>query len=149
MSTISRAIETTETLESAAAAEAAFYDAIRRADIDAVMQLWAEDDTAVCIHPGTPRLIGRASIRASWESIFERGGVHIRPVQVHASGNATTAIHNVIEEVQRASSQRSDIHILATNVYLRTEHGWRLVSHHASVVPGEAPVDQSVSALLH
>lgn len=135
--------------ESAEQAEAAFYDAIRRADIDALMALWANEDNVVCIHPGAPRLVGCSSIRASWEQIFERGGVHIRPVQIHASGNATVRVHNVIEEVQRARSQRQDIHILATNVYMETAQGWRLVAHHASVVPGEAPGEQSVSALLH
>ena len=58
-------------------AESAFYDAIARADINALMALWAEDDEIVCVHPGGGRLAGHAEIRASWEQIFERGGVHI------------------------------------------------------------------------
>lgn len=135
--------------ETAEEVEAAFYDAIGRADIDALMALWADDDNIVCIHPGAPRLVGHRSIRTSWESIFERGGVHIRAVQVHASRNVMTAVHNIIEEVHRSGSRQKDIHILATNVYMQTERGWRLVTHHASVVPGEAPTDISVSALLH
>lgn len=129
--------------------EHAFYDAIARADIDALMALWADTEDIVCIHPGAPRLVGHASIRASWESIFERGGVHIRPVQVHTSANDMTVVRNVIEEVRRNSTQRPDIHILATNIYTKTERGWRLVTHHTSIVPGEAPPDTSVAALLH
>lgn len=138
-----------KTLDTVEDTEAAFYDAIGRADVDALMALWADEEAIVCIHPGAPRLVGHASIRASWESIFERGGVHIRPVQLHASTNMMAAVHNVIEEVQRSASQRSDIHILATNVYVKTPRGWRIVTHHASVVPGEAPPDASVSGLLH
>lgn len=129
--------------------EAAFYDAVSRADVDAVMALWADDEDIVCIHPGAPRLVGHASIRAAWESIFQRGGVHIRPVQVHVTRNMTTAVHNIIEEVHRPVSQQPDVHILATNVYMKMSSGWRIVSHHASVVPGEAPHDISVNALLH
>lgn len=129
--------------------EAAFYDAVSRADVDAVMALWADDEDIVCIHPGAPRLVGHASIRAAWESIFQRGGVHIRPVQVHVTRNMTTAVHNIIEEVHRPVSQQPDVHILATNVYMKMPSGWRIVSHHASVVPGEAPHDISVNALLH
>lgn len=129
--------------------ESAFYDAVGRADVEALMALWADDDNVVCIHPGAPRLVGRASIRASWESIFEQGGVPIRAVQVHTSRTGDTAVHNLIEEVQRPASHRPDIHILATNVYLKTSQGWRLVTHHASVVPGEAPPDASVNAILH
>lgn len=129
--------------------EAAFYDAISRADIDGVMALWADDEDIVCIHPGAPRLVGHASIRASWESIFEQGGVHIRPVQVHVTQNVMTSVHNIIEEVHRTVSHQQDIHILATNVYMKTPQGWRIVAHHASVVPGEAPPNVPIAALLH
>lgn len=129
--------------------ESAFYDAISRADIDGVMALWADDEDIVCIHPGAPRLVGHASIRASWESIFEQGGVHIRPVQIHVTQNVMTSVHNIIEEVHRTVSHQQDIHILATNVYMKMPQGWRIVAHHASVVPGEAPPNVPIAALLH
>jgi ketosteroid isomerase-like protein len=129
--------------------EAAFYEAISRADVEAVMALWADEENIVCIHPGAPRLVGHTSIRAAWESIFEQGGVHIRPIQLQVVQNVMTSVHNIIEEVHRPVSHKKDIHILATNVYVKTPHGWRIVTHHASVVPGEAPADIAVSALLH
>jgi hypothetical protein len=28
--------------------------------------------------------------------------------------------------------------MIATNIYLRTEHGWRMVAHHASSAPAPA-----------
>jgi len=136
-------------LESAEDIEAAFYDAIGRADIEAVMSLWADEEDIVCIHPNAPRLIGHAAIRASWEQIFEQGPVYIRPVHLQVMQNVMTSVHNIVEEVHRASSKQRDIHILATNVYMKTPLGWRIVSHHASVVPGEAPADTPTSALLH
>ncbi|WP_019141788.1 YybH family protein [Noviherbaspirillum massiliense] len=129
--------------------ESAFYDAIRRADLDAVMALWADEEDIVCIHPGARRLIGHAAIRASWESMFEQGGIDIRPIQLHVTQNMLTSVHSIIEDVQRAVAPQSDIHILATNVYAKTAAGWRLVAHHSSVVPGEAPSDRAVAALLH
>lgn len=137
------------TLDTPEQTEAAFYDAISRADVNAVMALWADEETVVCIHPGAPRLVGHASIRAAWESIFEQGGVQIRPVQVHVTQNVMTSVHNIIEEVHRTASRQNDIHILATNVYMKTPAGWRIVSHHASVVPGEAPANTPVNKLLH
>ena len=129
--------------------EAAFYEAITRADVEAVMSLWADEEDVVCIHPGAPRLVGHASIRASWEQIFEQGGVEIRAVQLHVTQNMMTSVHNIIEEVHRNTSRQPDIHILATNVYMKTPQGWRIATHHASVVPGEAPAATSVAALLH
>ncbi|MDO8700841.1 MAG: nuclear transport factor 2 family protein, partial [Undibacterium sp.] len=113
--------------------ETTFYDAISRADIEGLMALWAEDEEIVCIHPGAPRLVGHAAIRASWEAIFERGSVHIHPRQLHAMHNMLTAVHRVIEEVQRKSDKSQEMHILATNVYVKTPHGWRIATHHASV----------------
>jgi ketosteroid isomerase-like protein len=136
-------------LQSPEDTEAAFYDAIGRADIEAVMSLWADDEDIVCIHPGAPRLVGHSAIRSSWEQIFEQGAVHIRPVQLHVTQNMMTSVHNIIEEVHRTNSKQRDIHILATNVYMKTPLGWRIVSHHASVVPGEAPANTPIAALLH
>ena len=45
-------------------AEAAFYDAIGRADLDALMSVWSDDEDIVCIHPTGQRLSGAAA-RAS------------------------------------------------------------------------------------
>jgi ketosteroid isomerase-like protein len=130
-------------------AEAAFYDALGRADIEALMSLWADEEEIVCIHPGAPRLVGYASIRASWEAIFEHGGVLIRPVQLRATQNLMLAVHSVVEEIQRAKSERQDIHILATNVFLKTPLGWRIVAHHASVAPGAAEPEPAAGTTLH
>ncbi|SNS38579.1 conserved hypothetical protein [Noviherbaspirillum humi] len=141
--------EPSSLFQTPAETEAAFYDAIRRADIEAVMSLWADEEDIVCIHPGAPRLVGHGAIRAAFEQIFEQGGVDISPVQVQVVQNVMTSVHNIIEEVHRTSATPQDIHILATNVYMNTHRGWRLVAHHASVVPGEAPADVPVATLLH
>jgi len=44
-------------------AEAAFYEALERGDLDAMMEVWAEDDEVSCIHPGGPRLTGYEQVR--------------------------------------------------------------------------------------
>jgi len=129
--------------------EAAFYDAIGRADIDAMMALWADDEDILCIHPGAARLVGHAAIRASWETIFERGGVAIRPHQLLVTQNLMTAIHNIVEEVNEADNEHQELHIIATNVYLKTPQGWRIAVHHASVAPGDAAPEHSTGAMLH
>jgi ketosteroid isomerase-like protein len=129
--------------------ELAFYDAIGRADLDALMGLWADDEEVVCIHPDGTRLIGYAAIRASWEEIFVRGGVHIRPIQLHASQNMMSAVHNLIESVSIADGKAREMHILATNVYAKTPLGWRIVVHHASVAPGKVEPEAASNNVLH
>jgi ketosteroid isomerase-like protein len=129
--------------------EAAFYDALGRADINALMAVWADEEDIVCIHPGASRLIGHASIRASWEAIFERGSVHIRPVQLQAIHNPMTAVHSIVEELSRDEGKQQNLHIVATNVYIKTPLGWRMVVHHASVAPGKIESEQSAAKMLH
>ena len=137
-------------LASAEDAEQAFYDAIGRADLEGLMALWAEDEEIVCIHPGAPRLQGHAAIRESWELIFQRGPVHIRPRQVHATHNMLCSVHSLIEEVKTPDEAGwEDAHILATNVYLKTPQGWRLVMHHACIAPGKPVAEQSSASMLH
>ncbi|MQA23117.1 YybH family protein [Rugamonas rivuli] len=130
---------------SAAETEAAFYDALNRADLDTLMSLWADDDEIVCVHPGGPRLIGHAAIRTSWAAILEHGGLHIVPTQLHETHNLMSSVHTVVEGTTAGGEAA---HLVATNVYVKTPRGWRIVLHHASVAPGAAPAD-SHSQILH
>jgi ketosteroid isomerase-like protein len=132
---------------SPAEVEAAFYEALNRADVEALMLLWADDDAIVCIHPGGPRLLGHAAIQASFEAIFERGGLQIRPSQLHETHNLMSAVHSVVEGV--TSSAGAPAHLVATNVYLKTPQGWRIVLHHVSVAPGPAPQASGQQSSLH
>jgi ketosteroid isomerase-like protein len=132
---------------SAAEVEAAFYDALNRADLDALMLLWADDEDIVCIHPVGPRLHGHAAIQASWEAIFEHGGLQIRPSHLHATHNLMSSVHTVIEGATVAGGEPA--HLLATNVYIKTPQGWRIVLHHVSVAPGAMPANPRAPSSLH
>ena len=79
-------------------AEDAFYDAISRADLDALMNVWAEDEEIVCIHPTGQRLTGSTAIRESWQTIFSTNA----NLTVHAQRaicwqSAIIAVHSVTE----------------------------------------------------
>ena len=130
---------------SATEVEVAFYDALNRADLETLMSLWADDEEIVCIHPGGPRLIGHAAIAASWELIFERGGLHILPTQLHETHNLMSSVHTVIEGSTASGGQPA--HLLATNVYIKTPLGWRITLHHVSVAAGAVPADTRVQIL--
>jgi ketosteroid isomerase-like protein len=132
---------------SAAEVEAAFYDALNRGDVEALMRLWAEDEDIVCIHPGAARLHGHAAIQASWEAILARGALELRPSPLHQAHNLMSSVHTVVEGMTSSSGQPA--HLLATNVYLQTPQGWRMVLHHVSVAPGPAPSAVHPSSRLH
>jgi ketosteroid isomerase-like protein len=121
------------TLASVEDVEAAFYDALRKGDIDALMACWADEEDITCVHPGGPRLVGARAIRASFGEMFTHGTVQATPEamkQVHTLG---AAIHSVLERVQVLTNEGpQEAYVVATNVYLKTAQGWRMVAHHAS-----------------
>lgn len=55
---------------SAVEAEDAFYEAFAQQDVGAMMQVWAEDRSIFCIHPGGQLLTGREEVEESWKQIF-------------------------------------------------------------------------------
>jgi ketosteroid isomerase-like protein len=117
-------------------AENAFYEALERADLEAMMAVWAEDEEIVCVHPTGPRLAGHGQVRESWRRIFSgAGGVPIRVTQRIATQAMMVAVHSVHENAVVAGGQRAASTVVATNMYLRTAAGWRMILHHASHAP--------------
>ena len=120
-------------------AEAAFYDAVERADLEALMAVWAEDEEIVCIHPGGPRLTGYAAIRDAWRRIFE-GGPRLKVRLSNATSVQTpfTTVHTVIQHISVRDDESKRAPVIATNIFVRGTLGWRLVLHHASPAPPES-----------
>ncbi len=119
-------------------AETAFYDALERADLDAMMAVWAEDEEIVCVHPTGPRLAGHEQVRESWRQIFGGGGVRIHVTQLVATQAMMVAVHSVQENPPAPEGSRAQSGaVVATNVYLRTAAGWRMIVHHASHAPAQ------------
>lgn len=120
--------------------EARFYEALRAGDLDRLMAVWADDDEIVCIHPGGARVIGAGAIRASFRAILSRGGVEVHVEQLHRLQHAGSALHHLVERIEVVGEQGPQTAwILATNFFVETAQGWRLVSHHASPAMTEEP----------
>ena len=135
-------------LSTAEAVEEAFYDAMQRADLEAMMALWADDDEVMCVHPGHQRLIGLDAIRASWAAIFANGGVDVRTGDVRVHTGAMLAVHNLVEHVVVAGREGQEIvACVATNVYVKHPGGWRILLHHSGLGSGEPPTVASGTVL--
>ena len=122
--------------ETPEAAEDAFYDAFERRDLDAMARIWDHEAEVSCIHPGGPRLDDIDVILESWRAIFE-GGQRLRFERAGVAPTTGTdvavhCLHEVIRFGERFEQQGT---VVATNVYRRTEQGWKMVIHHASPDP--------------
>jgi uncharacterized protein (TIGR02246 family) len=132
-------------------AEAQFYEALQRADIEKLMAVWSDDDDICCVHPNGPRMIGAAAIRTAFEAMFGNGAIDARPERVRRVQTHDCAVHSVVERIQVMTDEGPQMAwVLATNVYVKTSLGWRLVAHHAS--PGteqELPEVGETPSVLH
>ena len=113
--------------------EATFYEAMQTADLEKLMACWADEDEIVCVHPNGPRLVGIASIRATFEVLFSNGTIRAWPESVKKIESLASCVHSVRERVEVLTDEGPrEAFVIATNVYHKTPQGWRLVAHHAS-----------------
>jgi len=125
--------------------EAQFYEALQQADIEKLMAVWSDEEEVACVHPGGPRMVGAGAIRASFEAIFAKGAIDVQPDKVRRLHTHSSAVHHVVERVRvPGGAEGTQIaYAIVTNVYLKTEQGWRMVLHHAS--PGLARELQEIA----
>jgi uncharacterized protein (TIGR02246 family) len=131
-------------------AEAAFYEAFMKHDLEAMMAVWADDDEVYCIHPGGPRVAGVAQVRESWRQIFAHAqSLRFKVTQHHVIQAMMVSVHSVYEQITLDNEPSARRCIAATNIYIRTERGWRMMAHHASPGPDVEDVEARRSKMLH
>jgi ketosteroid isomerase-like protein len=130
-------------------AETAFYKAIERADVIAMMSVWSEDEEVICVHPGGPRLLGVDAVRESWRQIFAAGPrMRFSLLQVRAHASRLVSIRNLYERITIGADPRQHL-VLATNVYVQGASGWRMWMHHASPPPPDTVVAEAPVGTIH
>lgn len=132
-------------------AEAAFYEAFEQGDADAMMAVWSSVEDVVCIHPQGSPVAGYEAVRESWREIFNSGQkLRFRITPHHAYTGLMLSVHVVLEHARLESGEESSSPILATNVYMRSDKGWRMILHHASPSPPQTAQEAMESGrILH
>lgn len=130
-------------------AQAAFYEAIERADLAQMMAVWAEDDEIVCIHPGSKRHTGIADVRESWRQIFSHGSVLRFAVRHERTyPGRMLSVHSVYEQVTHTRGAFAPTTVVATNIFVLSNRGWQMLVHHASPI-AEVWTEKSLPSALH
>jgi uncharacterized protein (TIGR02246 family) len=121
-------------LSSPETVEAAFYAAFAHCDIKAMDAIWANDG-AICIHPGSPALVGREAVMRSWANmLLNAEPPHVRIEVLSRTVCKNLAVHVVEEHITAGYGDSANASmVLATNVYRYEDNGWRLLEHHASM----------------
>ena len=131
-------------------AETAFYEAFMKRDLDAMMAVWADDDEVYCVHPRGARISGVAPVRDSWRQIFASAqNVRFEVREQHLLQAMMVSIHSVYEQITLGTDERTRASVIATNIYMRTDRGWRMMVHHASPAPAVEPNEPKRLKTLH
>lgn len=113
--------------------EAAFYEAFREGDREAMERIWSAGAEITCIHPARPPLAGRRAVMQSWEDILAAtGGVEVRfdcQSRVRAD---RLAVHIGVETI--GTQDKEPALVTVTNVYGLGELGWQMHAHHAGPI---------------
>lgn len=121
------------TFATAEEVEDAFYEAIRRGDLEALMSIWADDEETVCIHPTGQRLTGSAAIRDSWRAIFANNPRFTVKIERKVCWKSVLlCVHNIVESLQLGNDLMPHGPMLSTNVFQCGVNGWRMLSRHTS-----------------
>ncbi|OGA30196.1 MAG: hypothetical protein A3I01_14360 [Betaproteobacteria bacterium RIFCSPLOWO2_02_FULL_65_24] len=132
-------------------AEAAFYEALETANLERMMEVWADDEEIVCVHPGGERLSGYDRVRDSWAQIFGAGQLLKVQLsdQVYVQG-MMLSVHSLHENFA-IEGEGARQPVVTTNIYMRTAGGWRMIAHHASLAsqPARLPPSSDPPKILH
>ena len=113
-------------------ANASFYRAFQTKSLEAMDHIWAEDEVS-CVHPGWPALESRPAILESYKMIF--GHAEQEPVLCLNPRLVLRGDHALVLCEEKVGPTV----LVASNLFLRTPKGWRLLHHQASPLMQSRP----------
>ena len=118
-----------------------FYQALTDLDLSAMASVWLEESWVRCVHPGWPMLSGWDDVMESWKRIFDNTAEQrVSPDNVSVQLFGEIAWVLCLERITSTSSAGRLVSFAqGTNLFLATAAGWRMVLHHASVLPVTRP----------
>lgn len=118
------------------AANDAFYDALRVADVDQMRTVWIDIDSVSCAHPMMGLVTGFECVMASWTDLFARGrpvGVDVDELSVNVRKNMAWVVCMQTIEGLRGIESIGGVRV-STNIFQKRRGKWKMVHHHASPV---------------
>lgn len=118
-------------IEAVAAANSHFYQSIESGDLDAVLDAWEHSARVQCTHPGWSIIRGWDEVGGSWAAIMQSEHVpQFVLTNEHIEIEGDLAWVTVDENLLGGSA----VTLSAINIFARDGEGWKMISHHASVV---------------
>eukprot|EP00322_Chrysochromulina_rotalis_P020388 CAMPEP_0115859534 /NCGR_PEP_ID=MMETSP0287-20121206/16664_1 /TAXON_ID=412157 /ORGANISM="Chrysochromulina rotalis, Strain UIO044" /LENGTH=181 /DNA_ID=CAMNT_0003313835 /DNA_START=18 /DNA_END=563 /DNA_ORIENTATION=- len=125
-------------------ANSEFYRAFSENDEEKMAELWQDDDSVMCAHPGFAPIYGHENVVESWRQIFSSGASPIGPknVRVQLMRGGMAAMVTCVEVIL----SEGDSQLVATNLFEKGDDDrWHMMLHHAGplLVGGDDEEDDS------
>ena len=117
-------------------ANEAFYQAFAERDVDAMEDLWSREAPVSCIHPGWGVIFGREEVMRSWTAIITSEGAP--PITCHG---AVASLYGDTAFVVCFEMLGENV-LIATNVFVREGHIWKIVHHQAGPTSAAPPPEE-------
>lgn len=123
------------------AANAAFYAAFEKLDLAAMREVWLEDASIMCIHPGWPLCRGSDEVDESWRRIFENTpyiefGIRVIDHGIDGQHGWAVCEESILQSTPNGLSRSI---VLSTNLFVELDGQWRMILHHGSPVARPVP----------
>lgn len=116
------------------AANAEFYAAFERLDLEAMTRLWARSVQVSCVHPGWDIVFGYEAVMQSWRAIFDgTSEIHFRSEDAQVTAGASMG-WVVSREILSTTVQNVPVEntLSAVNAFVLEAGKWRVAHHHAA-----------------
>jgi len=136
-----RATEPTVGLQEVTKANEAFYAALNemfKGEMGPMEAVWSHAPDVTYLPPDGKFRLGWDAVKADWEAQAKmKLGGSVRPEGVHVvTGDRLAVVQNwEVGENKDAEGKPIEVKIRATNVYRKEDGGWKMISHHADVLP--------------
>ena len=116
---------------------ASFYESLETFDLARMKSLWLQSDGVRCVHPGWEAIDGYDAVIESWDQVFRNTGwMRVTPTNVVTHRLGDLGLVYCAENITAKHDDDVGVAVtMATNVFRRTEDGWRMFLHHASPSP--------------
>jgi uncharacterized protein (TIGR02246 family) len=120
------------------ALEDRYVAAFKAKDVDAIMKVYAPDQTLVVFDVVPPRqYVGAASYRKDWQTVFDSfdGPITVELTDLDVVADRKLAYSHSIQHVAGTNKhdKKVDLTVRVTDVYKRAHGRWQIIHEHVSV----------------
>lgn len=122
-----------QALKEVSQANRAFYEAFSAGDYASMVELWLDEDSIVCVHPGGEVLQGRLKVHGSWRAILaDESRMQIELVDSQPQVAGEVAWVTLTERLHYGPPEdRRQAETTATNLFQRRAGRWWVVLRRA------------------